>query len=255
MSEEQPPARPKLIVPGTEPGAGSNKLVVPDDASNHPVPQLAIPADEQPPMTPANVPVVEEQVAQETEEVVEPVKIAEMTPPPAEEDGVVVEAAAAEAAAAEAAAAEAAAAAEVFRQQQEAQLAAQQQEAQLAAQQQEAQQMQIAAQQLAAQQQAQMVAQQQAQMAAQQQAQMAAQQQVYGQQGMLPPGMQQQGAPMVGQPKGIPGWAIFLIGFLAALLISIVVFKFTPVGEGLIGEDLKAKGWKKIKQSAEEETE
>ena len=105
-----------------------------------------------------------------------------------------------------------------------------------------------------------MVAQQQAQMAAQQQAQMAAQQQVYGQQGMLPPGMQQpgmqqQGAPMVGQPKGIPGWAIFLIGFLAALLISIVVFKFTPVGEGLIGEDLKAKGWKKIKQSAEEETE
>ena len=279
MSEEQPPARPKLIVPGTEPGAGSNKLVVPDDASNHPVPQLAIPADEQPPMTPANVPVVEEQVAQETEEVVEPVKIAEMTPPPAEEDGVVVEAAAAEAAAAEAAAAEAAAAeaaaaeaaaaeaaaaAEVFRQQQEAQLAAQQQEAQLAAQQQEAQlaaqqqeaqQVQIAAQQLAAQQQAQMVAQQQAQMAAQQQAQMAAQQQVYGQQGMLPPGMQQQGAPMVGQPKGIPGWAIFLIGFLAALLISIVVFKFTPVGEGLIGEDLKAKGWKKIKQSAEEETE
>ena len=251
MSEEQPPARPKLIVPGTEPGAGSNKLVVPDDAANHPAPQLAIPADEQPPMTPANVPVVEEQVAQETEEVVEPVKIAEMTPPPAEQDGVVVEAAAAEAAAAEAAAA----AAEVFRQQQEAQLAAQQQEAQLAAQQQEAQQMQIAAQQLAAQQQAQMVAQQQAQMAAQQQAQMAAQQQVYGQQGMLPPGMQQQGAPMVGQPKGIPGWAIFLIGFLAALLISIVVFKFTPVGEGLIGEDLKAKGWKKIKQSAEEETE
>ena len=90
MSEEQPPARPKLIVPGTEPGAGSNKLVVPDDAANHPAPQLAIPADEQPPVTPANVPVVEEQVAQETEEVVEPVKIAEMTPPPADEDGVVV---------------------------------------------------------------------------------------------------------------------------------------------------------------------
>ena len=233
MSEEQPPTRPKLIVPGAEPGAGSNKLVVPDDAANHPAPQLAVPAEEQPPVTPENVPVVEEQVAQETEEVVEPVKIAEMTPPPAEEDGVVVEAAAAEAAAAEAAAA-----AEVLRQQQEAQLAAQQQEAQ---------QVQIAAQQLAAQQQAQMVA--------QQQAQMAAQQQVYGQQGMLPPGMQQQGVPMVGQPKGIPGWAIFLIGFLAALLISIVVFKFTPVGEGLIGEDLKAKGWKKVKQSAEEETE
>jgi hypothetical protein len=119
----------------------------------------------------------------------------------------------------------------------------------------------------AAQQQAQMAAQQQAQMAAQQyeaqvaqqQAQMVAQQQAYTQQpgmqqpGMQQPGMQQPGAPMVGQPKGIPGWAIFLIGFLAATLISIVIFKFTPVGEGLIGEDLKAKGWEKRNKPAAEE--
>ncbi|MCP4849620.1 MAG: hypothetical protein GY899_16905 [Verrucomicrobiaceae bacterium] len=45
-------------------------------------------------------------------------------------------------------------------------------------------------------------------------------------------------------PSGIPGWALYLIGFLSGALILLILFMATPMGEGLISKSLVGKGWK-----------
>jgi hypothetical protein len=39
--------------------------------------------------------------------------------------------------------------------------------------------------------------------------------------------------PLVGQSTGVPGWAMFLLGLLGGFLITLALFKFTPLAEGL----------------------
>ena len=41
------------------------------------------------------------------------------------------------------------------------------------------------------------------------------------------------GMPMVGQPSGVPGWALFLLGLLGGFLITLALFKYTALAEGL----------------------
>ena len=50
----------------------------------------------------------------------------------------------------------------------------------------------------------------------------------------------------VKSPSGIPGWAIYMIGFLSGALILLILFMATPMGEGLIGKSLMKKGWRKM---------
>jgi hypothetical protein len=53
-------------------------------------------------------------------------------------------------------------------------------------------------------------------------------------------------AMQVKQASGIPGWAIYMIGFLSGALILLVLFMATPMGEGLISKSLMEKGWRKM---------
>ena len=45
-------------------------------------------------------------------------------------------------------------------------------------------------------------------------------------------------------PSGIPGWALYLIGFLSGALILLILFMATPMGEGLISKSLVKDGWR-----------
>jgi hypothetical protein len=56
--------------------------------------------------------------------------------------------------------------------------------------------------------------------------------------GQRPPAME------VKPPSGIPGWALYMIGFLSGALILLVLFMATPMGEGLISKSLVRDGWK-----------
>jgi hypothetical protein len=66
------------------------------------------------------------------------------------------------------------------------------------------------------------------------------QQQGYPQQGgYAPPQPGYGGMPgaaqglQISQPKGVPGWALFLLGLLAGFLVTLSLFKFTALAEGL----------------------
>lgn len=61
-------------------------------------------------------------------------------------------------------------------------------------------------------------------------------------------GERMQGVPAmpVKAASGIPGWAIYMIGFLSGALILLILFMATPMGEGLIGKSLMEKGWRKM---------
>ena len=55
---------------------------------------------------------------------------------------------------------------------------------------------------------------------------------------------QRQPAIEVKAPSGIPGWALYVVGFLSGALILLILFMTTPMGEGLISKSLIKDGWK-----------
>lgn len=63
-------------------------------------------------------------------------------------------------------------------------------------------------------------------------------------QGAAGEGVQGAGAVQLKPPSGIPGWALYLIGFLSGALILLILFMATPMGEGLISKSLVGKGWR-----------
>ena len=70
-------------------------------------------------------------------------------------------------------------------------------------------------------------------------------------QGAAGEGMQGAAAMQLKPPSGIPGWALYLIGFLSGALILLILFMATPMGEGLISRSLVGKGWKPPVKRAE----
>ena len=63
-------------------------------------------------------------------------------------------------------------------------------------------------------------------------------------QGVADESAQRRPAMEVKAPSGIPGWALYVVGFLSGALVLLILFMATPMGEGLISKSLVRDGWK-----------
>jgi len=63
-------------------------------------------------------------------------------------------------------------------------------------------------------------------------------------QGVAEESGQRRPAMEVKPPSGIPGWALYVVGFLSGALVLLILFMTTPMGEGLISKSLVRDGWK-----------